>query len=231
MSLFRPATLACPSCEAPVEFQVCGSLNADRRPDLRQQVIDGTFQRGTCKKCSTTFRLDPELVYLDVGRNQWISAYPINRVGEWEEIEALAREAFSKSYGEKSSADFQELGNDLKPRLVFGWAALQEKILLGENGFDDVEFELLKIALLRGLDDPPIADDAELRLTSYSADLQEFERRLARVAQRNVRRLLCRHPPTPGRRQGGLSSRHTPRPLRQSRRSCFSMAIFEASLC
>jgi hypothetical protein len=175
MSLFHPATLACPSCEEPVEFQACGSVNADRRPDLRQAIVEGQFQRGTCKKCGTAFRLDPELVYLDIERNQWISAYPVSRVGQWEEVEALAREAFAKSYGDKSTPAAQEIGRDLKPRLVFGWAALREKLLLAEHGLDDVNFELLKIALLRGMDNPPLAGDAELRLTTIDPVENELE--------------------------------------------------------
>ena len=175
MSLFYPATLPCPACEETVQFQACGSLNADRRPDLREQILSGQFQRGTCGKCSKAFRLDPEMVYLDVGRNQWIAAYPASRVGDWEQLEADSREAFAKSYGEKSTPDAQEIGRDLRPRLVFGWAALREKILLPENKLDDVNFELLKMALLRGMDDPPLAGDAELRLVTVDPDENELE--------------------------------------------------------
>ena len=101
MSLFYPVTLPCPSCKEPVEFQACGSVNADRRPDLRETIINGQFRRGTCGKCTTTFRLDPQLIYLDATRNQWIVAYPASRVGDWEQLEAETREAFAKSYGER----------------------------------------------------------------------------------------------------------------------------------
>jgi len=175
MSLFRPVELPCPSCEAPVQFQACGSVNADRRPDLRDEIISGSFQRGACEKCGTTFRLDPEFVYLDVGRGQWITAFPVARVGDWEHIEAEVREAFAKSYGDKSPPDLQEIGRDLRVRTTFGWAALREKLLIAEHGLDDVNFELLKIALLRSLDDPPLQNDAELRLVTVDAVENELE--------------------------------------------------------
>jgi hypothetical protein len=174
MSLFYPVTLPCPSCQEPVEFQACGSVNADRRPDLRAAIINGQFQRGTCGKCGTSFRLDPQVIYLDVTRNQWIVSYPASRVGDWEQLEAEAREAFAKSYGERATPDAQEIGRDLHCRLVFGWAALREKLLLAEQNLDDVNFELLKIALLRGMDNPPLANNAELRLVTVDAEQKEF---------------------------------------------------------
>lgn len=175
MSLFYPTTLPCPSCAEPVDFQACGSVAADRRPDIRDDIIRGTFQRGTCGKCGTVFRMDPNLVYLDVGRNQWIVAHPVSEVGNWEQLEQSARNVFAKSYGELASQDAQEIGRELVLRIVFGWAALREKLLLAENQLSDVNFELLKIALLRGMDEPPLSNDTEMRLTEVDTDQDEIE--------------------------------------------------------
>jgi hypothetical protein len=56
------------------------------------------------------------------------------------------------------------LGAGLKPRLVFGWEALAEKIRAREHGLDDVELELTKTAVLRNSNEVPLAAEIELRL-------------------------------------------------------------------
>jgi len=174
MSLFHPIKLDCPSCGESVEFQAADSVNADRRPDLREAILDGTFQRETCEKCDTAFRLAPELNFLDAGRGQWIAAFPVERMGEWETIQASVRETFAKSYGEKNSSPVaRELGEGLTIRLVFGWSALLEKLVAKENKIDDISLELTKMAMLRGMDNAPFADGTELRLVEIQDD--EFQ--------------------------------------------------------
>ena len=153
MSLFFPTTLSCPKCGEPVSFEANASVNADRRPDLREQILKGTFQQGTCAKCATVFRLDPQMNYLDVGRGQWLIAFPAAKLRNWPTIENEARTAFAKSYGKLSSPAAQEIGRDLCPRVVFGWASVSEKLLASEKQLDDVELELLKLALIRGICD------------------------------------------------------------------------------
>jgi hypothetical protein len=183
MSLFFPTTLACPKCGEPVQFQASASVNADRRPDLRDEILNETFQRGTCGKCSAVFRLDPQMNYLDVGRGQWLAAFPVARFDEWATKEAETRAAFAKAYGDQSSPAAQEIGDELKPRLVFGWAAVREKLVAAEQQLDDVELELLKISLLRGMDNPPLAPGTELRL--IAVDLAENELVLASFETRS----------------------------------------------
>jgi hypothetical protein len=60
------------------------------------------------------------------------------------------------------------------PRLVFGWAALREKLLAKEGGLEDVVLELLKISVLRNVPAPPMSDLTELRLI----DVEGSEMRL-----------------------------------------------------
>jgi hypothetical protein len=74
MSLFRPETIDCPRCDTPVAFEVADSVNADLRSDLRDAILDDSFQRGTCPGCGVAFRVAPNLSYLDVSRGQYIVA-------------------------------------------------------------------------------------------------------------------------------------------------------------
>jgi hypothetical protein len=165
MSIFRTANLACPACGQAVEFQVSFSVNADRRPDFRDAILDGSFQRGTCEACGKSFRMEPELTYFDLGRHQWILVRPVEAVAEWESLELQARGLFDAAYGEGASQFAQDIGRTLQVRVTFGWPALCEKILCAGHGLDDVTLELTKTALIRGLDGPPLADTVELRLT------------------------------------------------------------------
>jgi hypothetical protein len=169
MSLFKNIAVPCPVCQADVEFEAVHSVNADRRPDFRDAILDDTFQSVACDKCGAPFRLDPEMTYLNLGRGQWIAVFPFGYIGDWESIEARARAAFDRSYGAAAPAAARALGAGLAPRLVFGWAALREKIFAAANGLQDIELELTKIAVLNNSDEIPLAAITELRLV----DVQE----------------------------------------------------------
>ena len=166
MSRFQTQTLSCPSCGESVEFEAVISVNADRRPDLREAILDRSFQRQDCPKCGTSFRLDPAMNYLDVGRGQWIAAFPIANLGQWKTMEEQAGSTFARAYGEKASAAARSIGSGLRPRVTFGWAALREKLLAAEHQLDDANLELVKTAILRGLHNSPMGAETELRLVA-----------------------------------------------------------------
>ncbi|MEP6739029.1 MAG: CpXC domain-containing protein [Caldimonas sp.] len=164
MSLFQSAKAPCPSCGTPHEFEVVASVNADRRPDLRAAILDGSFQRETCAKCKAEFVAPPTLTYFEVNRGWWILAEPPGFDQKWKDAVEIARESFGKAYGAGASAAAREIGAGLKVRVVFGWPALREKLLCSDLKIEDVELELLKMAIVRTSQDSPIGDDNELRL-------------------------------------------------------------------
>jgi endogenous inhibitor of DNA gyrase (YacG/DUF329 family) len=170
MSIFNPVDLKCPHCGEPVAFKASASVNADRRPDLRTAILDGSFQRQQCPHCGESFRVEPQLNYLDVGRGQWIAALPADWVDRWAECEATSAEAFSQAFGDQASADAREIGAGLQPRLVFGWRALAEKLIACEAGLDDGVLEVAKMALMQGLEDEPLEVGQQLRLTAIDAE-------------------------------------------------------------
>jgi hypothetical protein len=167
MSVFQHQTLACPSCGEPVPFEVVHSVNADRRSDLRDAILDGTFQAQPCPSCEKEFRLDPQLNYLHIGAHQWIAAHPLDRIGEWEDIESKDQALFDRGYGSGAPATARAIGEGMIVRVVFGWAALREKVLLVEHGLDDVELELMKIAILQSSGK---VENGELRLVDMVED-------------------------------------------------------------
>ena len=169
MSIFRTETLPCPLCAEPVEFEVCQSVNADRRPDLRTAIIERRFQRETCAVCDTEFRRPPDMTYMNIGRKQWIIAAPAPVVAEWGAMEKQARATFDRSYGPTASPMAQEMAVGLAVRVVFGWAAFREKLVAAEAGLDDATLELLKLSVIRN--DADLLDEkSELRLIDATPD-------------------------------------------------------------
>jgi hypothetical protein len=170
MSLFRTTELPCPSCGKPVSFEAVHSVNADRRPDLRDAIVEGSFQRETCASCGTEFRLDPEFTYMDLGRNLWIAVYPLDQLENWREVEESVSKTFDLAFGSGAPQAARDLGVNLKPRVVFGWPALWEKIAANQHGLDDVQVAMLEIALLKNAPDSPLGEDTELRLLDAPDD-------------------------------------------------------------
>jgi hypothetical protein len=141
-----------------------GSVNADRRPDLRQDILEDRFQDAACAACNKSFRLQPQFNYLDAGRGQWIAAMPANLLRDHLLLEDEARELFATSYGATAPAAAQEIGKGLTVRLTFGWPAVREKLLARQLELDDVILEMMKLHILRSVETAPLAEGIELRL-------------------------------------------------------------------
>jgi len=170
MSIFQQEKITCPTCKAQVDCEVNYSLFADRRPDLRDEVLEGTFQQMVCTQCGEIFRLDPRMTYLDVSRKQWILVEPLENLARWKELEKVAIDNFNEAYGPGTSPQARRLGKDLQVRAAFGWMALREKLLAEENNLDDATLEMTKILLLRTSESAPLADDVDLRLIEIDDD-------------------------------------------------------------
>lgn len=174
MSLFHPVNLVCPSCKALITMEAVGSVNADRRPDLRQSILDNAFQDVTCGACSATFRLQPEFNYLDVGRGQWIAAMPGAQMPRYLAVEDEVTDLFAGSYGDRAPQAARVVGTTLAVRLTFGWPALREKLVLRDHGLDDRVIEVMKLDLLRRLPSAPLAPGTEMRLLRVTDDVLPF---------------------------------------------------------
>jgi len=162
--------VTCPSCEEQITVTLAESVNADRRPDLRQDIIEGTFQVVACGECNAEILMDPVLNYLDMERGQWFSVQPAQRLGDWVAVEDEAGETFDLAYGGKASEQAREIGAALSPRLVFGWPALREKLLIDDAELEDSILELTKLAMIHGLPGAPLQAGVEMRLVDMQED-------------------------------------------------------------
>ena len=164
MSIFRTYELNCPACNTPVRFDLVMSVAADRRPDLRAAILDGSFQRKVCPACATAFRPEPEFTYIDFARGQYIFVYPVDKRPAWQEWEAKAAAIFDSTLGKNATKEAVALGKKVDPRVVFGWPALIEKILARQAGIDDRTLEVAKILVMQNSDESPVPGQMELRL-------------------------------------------------------------------
>lgn len=170
MSIFRSNQIKCASCGSPVAFELVHSVNAGRRADLRDAILTRSFQKQPCPTCGFTFRVEPQFSYMDLGRGQFFAVWPATNVAEWPEFEKRSQEAFDKAFGPDAPREAKSVGAKLKPRAVFGWAGLNEKLIAAEAGIDDHTLELAKVGILRNLDEAQVGANVELRLLGIEGD-------------------------------------------------------------
>ncbi|MDQ3368465.1 MAG: CpXC domain-containing protein [Myxococcota bacterium] len=178
MSTFVPSTIICP-CGEHYVVEVANGLHISLRPDVRQQLLDGTFHRFSCPACARTTMLDALLAFTDFPRRQWFTIAPSTGLPWRRRWLAIAERGFETTMVTHAPALVVDMSRDMTRRLMFGLAALREKLITFDAGLDDRVIELLKIQLirdLRGTFSP--ADyfhlvevgDAELRFEKTHAD-------------------------------------------------------------
>lgn len=169
MSLFHTENLGCPACGSVAPREIAGSVAATRRPDLRDEILNDTFQRFDCVACGKSFRVNPTLTYMDVARGTWILTLPCADRPHWDAFESGALSMFDDSFGPEAPAAARSLGERLKVRVTFGWSGLREKLLCEVHGIDDAQLELLKLLLWRTTESGRLRETASLRLIDRGA--------------------------------------------------------------
>ncbi|MEM7519318.1 MAG: CpXC domain-containing protein [Planctomycetota bacterium] len=170
MSLFDTTKLPCPLCGTETSFNAVHSVNVDRRPELRDQILEGTFQQEACGACGKTFRMDPQFTYVDLGRRQWIAVYGRDELDQWGMLEGEVSELYDSAFGKNAPPLAQGLAVGVTPRLLFGWPALWEKLSLDDHGLDEVQMQLFKTGLLRNMEESPLGPGSELRFLEVPPD-------------------------------------------------------------
>jgi hypothetical protein len=170
MSLFLRVTATCTKCGKAAETELAASVNADRREDLRDAIIDGSFQSLTCSGCGAAIRLPAHLTYIDINRGQWILVEDTDRLDQWYVAEAEATALYDQAFGRFAPPLQRQIGAEIDARVVFGWTALREKLIAKQAGLDDGILEVLKISVLRNVPAPPLNDRTELRLIDVAED-------------------------------------------------------------
>lgn len=170
MSLFSTVETVCPQCDVAAEFELVYSVNADRRPELRAEILDRTFQQLKCPACHQMFRIEPQFTYLHIEGKQFLTVWPSSDLEHWADRESESQQMFDKFWGPESGPVTAEIGRELVHRVAFGWEATHEKLVAADAGIDEVLLELAKLAVIRSQGDGFTVGDSALRLIDVDAE-------------------------------------------------------------
>jgi len=173
MSTYVPSTIEC-RCGTRYPAEVANGLHISLRPDVRQQIMDGTFHRFFCPSCGMTTQVETVIAFSDFPRRQWFLIAPDADLPRRAYYIGVAEESFRKTMVENAPPMVVEWGKEMTRRVMFGLAALREKLVISDAGLDDRVVELLKIQLCRDVfrDFEPVY----FHLAEVTADELVFER-------------------------------------------------------
>lgn len=174
MSTFVPTTIVC-RCGEHYTVEVANGLHISLRPDVRRQILDGTFHRFHCPACGATTQVDVLLAFTDFPRRQWFTVAPSTGMPWRRQWLELARSTFQATMVDRAPELVQQWSRELTRRLMFGLASLREKLIASDAGLDDRVVELLKIQLIRGLGGA-LSPDQYFHLVEVTASELVYER-------------------------------------------------------
>lgn len=149
MSKFVPADIQCP-CGETYRVQVAESIHAPRVPEIRQQILDGSFHRFTCPHCQQRSSVDKLFIYLDFDAHHWLTVFPEADLARRSYYQKLDEDSFRRTMLERAPDLVKRWAPSFTRRVVCGRAGLREKLIVFESGLDDRMIELMKLDLIRG---------------------------------------------------------------------------------
>jgi len=126
----RIAEINCPSCGAPCEFAMHTSIDVSNDSSLKVRVLDGSLFRSTGSICSHVAEVEHPAIYRDDRRRILIWLFPINKG-------AVKPDVLAPMMSDIDIHAYQR-------RRVGSLNELIEKILLFDDGLDDLVIELVK---------------------------------------------------------------------------------------
>jgi len=156
MSTYETTKIACPRCATDGEHAVAVSVNAARRPALREEIAAGRFHRYTCGHCAAEFAYETTFTYLDFERDQFVMVFPPEALPRFRECEKVAAALFERTLaGPDASAAARRRAEKMALRVCFGLEAFREKVVCAEGQIDEVAVELAKLQQLKDGDAGP----------------------------------------------------------------------------
>lgn len=142
-----PYEATCAACEHRWTVELARGLHITRLPHIREQLLTGRLQVFTCPRCGTHAVFEATVVYTDFERHQYV-ACETAASASWQAAIARHQTVFRDCF-EHGPPIAQEMGRAFKRRLVYGFRALREKIVIWDAGLDDRIVEAVKGDLLK----------------------------------------------------------------------------------
>jgi len=161
VSTSQPYEATCAACEHRWTVEIAHGLHITRLPHIREQLLTGRFQVFQCPRCAAPTVLEATAVYTDFERHEYV-ACETAASASWQAAIARHQAVFRDCF-ERGPPIAQEMGRAFKRRLVYGFRALREKILLWDAGLDDRIVEAVKGDLLE--EEGEIPREAVLRIS------------------------------------------------------------------
>jgi hypothetical protein len=147
MSEVAPERVTCTSCGETHERMVFRSLNGELVPAQVQHLLDGTFERIECA-CGRAYRPEHTMLYTHHALRTWIVMHPRADREKFATLEHGVMLVFERDF--RTAPPRLAAGlRSVRPRLVFGQAALSEAVRLSEAGLDPVLLECAKLLVFR----------------------------------------------------------------------------------
>lgn len=142
MSTFRPRTLPCPACARPMEVHLLEGMHISRIPQVRAAILDGSLHVFSCSGCAHRFVVEVPAIYTDFPNGQYV-AVEVGAPADLAPVRGKHRRVFDECFT-LGPPPAQDLAVALRTRLVFGYSALREKLLVWDAGLDDRVVESAK---------------------------------------------------------------------------------------
>jgi len=147
MSITSMRVVTC-RCGTPLEVPVADSINANRRPQFKQALLDRTLHVFACAGCRQPLVVEKDLMYFDMNRQQLFCMYPGHERAREIELAGQVKLAYQAWLGERAPTFLQAWGKGFLVRVCFGYEELREKVVIDDAGLSDLVVEALKIDIL-----------------------------------------------------------------------------------
>ena len=181
MSITTSARVPC-ACGAVLSIDVVDSLNAERHPHLRQQILERQLHAGRCA-CGRVVVAERDFLYVDLGRRQVLGVFPRDEGGVPDAAARRLAAAYERWFLTDAPAWVRDTAKHCLVRACFGLEELREKLVGDDARLDDLAVEIVKcIVLAQGpiyraatvaaLRLDRVRDDGDLELLAMDLDDQ-----------------------------------------------------------
>lgn len=169
MSTIYSAPVTCSVCGHQQMVEIADSLNANRMPAAREQVLARTLFGVTCE-CGRRITAIHKVLYVDFDRGLWIQVANEEERPGYVALEPAVLGAFAEAFDtDRYPKAIAALAAMVRPRLVFGYEELREKVVAADAGIDDCLLEALKLELLAARPDL-LVDGVEVIMLASADD-------------------------------------------------------------